>query len=407
MDNLVTAGTYNALVLHLSSGVEEGALRRQAAEEVRQRLLSGNVAGLGRDDVIGEFLHAAGRYYWGQNELAASFARHLEGVVSARLPSEGIFTYDLRVASFFGAPLEVRPGALVTDVDTSVVAVAALDGEREKTVAYVAQTGVAGSASESRIWDQLLNETPTGQGVTTIAYLEEAARRSIPIHQLTADNAAAVLPSLDLAAAVKRDVENAVAAGKVVVVPQREFVKDGFTGVGYLVLDPETGAGAYLISGGVAGGAFIISLLLFLLALLLLFLPAFAPELALLAFLAGLAVAALSAFNDFLGFNNIPDLAPELRDMAPVLFAALFAFSVIVAAGAFFTGAVSAGLLLTAAIAAGVIFFAGSFYYPLIARLYSRILNALRSIPIDRSALRRRDHHSSASIFTYSFAGRV
>lgn len=407
VDNLVTAGTYNALVLHLSSGVEDGALRRQAVEEVRQRLLSGNVAGLGRDDVIGEFLHAAGRYYWGQNELVASFARHLEEVVSARLPSEGIFTFDLKVASFFGAPLEVEPGALVTDVDTSVVAVAALDGKREKTIAYVAETGIAGSASESRIWDQLLNETPTGQGVTTIAYLEEAARRSIPVHQLSADNAAAVLPSLDLSAAVKRDIENAVAAGKVVVVPQREFVKDGFTGVGYLVLDPETGAGAYLISGGIAGGSFLLSILLFLLALLLIFLAVFAPELALLAFLAGLAVAALSAFNDFLGFNNIPGLAPELRDAAPALFAALFAISAIIAIAGFFAG-VSAGAILVAVIATTIVFLAGSFYYPFIARLFSRILNAFRNLPLTRrSAFRWREPYTSVSWATHSFAGRV
>jgi hypothetical protein len=40
-----------------------------------------------------------------------------------------------------------------------------------------------------------------------------------------------------------------------VVIPERELQVNQWTGVGYIVSDPATGAAGYLISGGIAGGS--------------------------------------------------------------------------------------------------------------------------------------------------------
>ena len=53
---------------------------------------------------------------------------------------------------------------------------------------------------------------------------------------------------------VKTDIQNAVNAGKTVTVPKTNIAIDTWTGVGYILFDPNTGAGAYMISGGFAGG---------------------------------------------------------------------------------------------------------------------------------------------------------
>lgn len=47
----------------------------------------------------------------------------------------------------------------------------------------------------------------------------------------------------------------AVNAGKIVTIPAENMTIGSWPGTGYMVIDPETGAGAYMISGGLNGGA--------------------------------------------------------------------------------------------------------------------------------------------------------
>jgi len=53
------------------------------------------------------------------------------------------------------------------------------------------------------------------------------------------------------------DIRNALAAGKDVTVHQAPITQSGWTGSGYIITDPATGAGAYMISGGANGTALI------------------------------------------------------------------------------------------------------------------------------------------------------
>ena len=49
-------------------------------------------------------------------------------------------------------------------------------------------------------------------------------------------------------------IRNAVNASKEVTVHEKSINKHGWKGFGYIVIDPETGAGAYLIEGSRNGG---------------------------------------------------------------------------------------------------------------------------------------------------------
>jgi hypothetical protein len=49
-------------------------------------------------------------------------------------------------------------------------------------------------------------------------------------------------------------VQNAVNAGKEVTISQAKITYSGWTGAGYTIVDPTTGAGSYLIEGGANGG---------------------------------------------------------------------------------------------------------------------------------------------------------
>ena len=62
------------------------------------------------------------------------------------------------------------------------------------------------------------------------------------------------LPQLQQSADVMDEIQNAIAAGKEVTVSQGTVTVGGWTGAGYIIVDPQTGAGAYMIEGGANGG---------------------------------------------------------------------------------------------------------------------------------------------------------
>ena len=51
------------------------------------------------------------------------------------------------------------------------------------------------------------------------------------------------------------DIRNGVNAGKTVTVHDTQITLNGWSGTGYIILDPNTGAGAYMIGGGLDGGS--------------------------------------------------------------------------------------------------------------------------------------------------------
>jgi hypothetical protein len=105
---------------------------------------------------------------------------------------------------------------------------------------------------------------------------------------------------------VKSDISRAVAQGQNAIVPERNIDVGPWRGVGYIVRDEATGAGGYLISGGLAGGGWIECLLkklvpVFKFVLVVLFFI-------LLAFLIALLLAAL--------WEWLPALIPILAGAA-------------------------------------------------------------------------------------------
>jgi hypothetical protein len=111
------------------------------------------------------------------------------------------------------------------------------------------------------------------------------------VFTVTSQNVAAVLPQLSgHSQQTRADVQNAVNAGKEVTISQARITYSGWTGAGYVIIDPQTGAGSYLIEGGANGGWLGFLLQMALITLLL------APA---VAFLISLVVA----FGGFLGIS--------------------------------------------------------------------------------------------------------
>ena len=111
------------------------------------------------------------------------------------------------------------------------------------------------------------------QAVSAVKALAIAASQGQKIYTITQKNAALALPKLSLSRGVAEEIQNAIAAGKEVTVHEKAINAYGFSGFGYIIIDPETGVGAYLIEMkgngsfmlGVVVGLFLMTFLVVLL----------------------------------------------------------------------------------------------------------------------------------------------
>jgi len=119
------------------------------------------------------------------------------------------------------------------------------------------QLGMMASSLEHRVPELLFtNEEYPGEAVSAMKALVIAAEEGQRIYTVTHENVDSVLPVLNVRSDVKNDIRNAVGAGKVATVSQNQVTVGNWTGVGYIIIDPKIGTGAYMISGGSNGGAF-------------------------------------------------------------------------------------------------------------------------------------------------------
>ncbi len=203
-----------------------------------------------------EYLHQVQLHYWLEADYMAEIAAAGVGVHSLRLPSVGFFSSPLQVSYFFGSPRSGVYQGSTMDVKHSLMGVAGEDPAR--VVNFMKQAGFQGSYLEGSVFDQFASahdSTPGNRGISAIRLLSAALSQGIPIYRITQANAAAALPMLQLSEADESDISRAVSQGKTVLTSEKNLTLGLWVGVGYIIHDESTGAGAYLISGGLNGGS--------------------------------------------------------------------------------------------------------------------------------------------------------
>lgn len=191
-------------------------------------------------------------------------ARANHQIIAYRLPSYGAFSATAQPNYWFGIPRTVFFPGVKMDVDRIFDHVEAKDADKQKRIAFVTQIGSVASGFEHAIPERMLGD-PTSSanaptqphGVSAVKALAIAASQGQRIYTLNLSNQlnhAAALATLQMATEGKLEISNALAAGKEVTFHPSQITIDGWTGSGYLIIDPETGAGAYKIGGGANGG---------------------------------------------------------------------------------------------------------------------------------------------------------
>lgn len=184
------------------------------------------------------------------------------GVVTQRLPSFGAFATSLEPQYLFGSiPRNVRLAGLAMDVDRISTLVMSKDGANTKNIAFHRALGPRLSAFEHLVPEQLFSTSAQpAQAVSAVKALAIAASQGQKIYRLTKANASQ-LGTLTISQRTKSEIVAALNANKEVSVHQSPIAYAGWTGEGYIIVDPSTGAGAYKISGGMNGAAVIAKIL--------------------------------------------------------------------------------------------------------------------------------------------------
>lgn len=246
--NPVTVGGFYSI------SFDYGKIDVKELNEIKDRISAvkdtATEASIYTDEVMGEILNSVGKAYFGQLDGINSIIANAMKVNSIRQVSEAMTGYRPNVRYMFNTPVEVTGGSFFIDVDHDVFGVTSLEGNKEKEIGYMMNTGMLGSAMEHGIHEQIF-QLPS---VSSIKLLTEASNRGIPIYTIGKHNIDK-LSEISATSSVKTDVTNAVNSGKIVVIPQKEINYYNWQGAGYIVMDPETGAAGYMISGGLAGGS--------------------------------------------------------------------------------------------------------------------------------------------------------
>lgn len=261
IDNPVTVGGF------YSVGLDFGTISVDELNEQKANLseLANNVteANMYDSEVMGSVLDNVIKTYFGQLDGYNSIIEKAADVQSVRLISEAMAGYTPSVQYTFNVPTEFKGSSFYIDVDHNVFGVTSNEGNKENEIAYMFHSGTLSSAMEHVIFEQITG-TPS---VSTIRVLEEANKRGIQIYSIGKSNVDYV-DDFDISTSVKKDVKNAVADGKIVIIPEKEIQFGEWNGSGYIVYDAATGAAGYLISGGISGGSTAVDVIVGLVAII-------------------------------------------------------------------------------------------------------------------------------------------
>ena len=124
---------------------------------------------------------------------------------------------------------------------------------------------------EALVPEQMFStEQNPAHGISAVKAIQLAAAEGQKIYTITQSNVDAALNAITLSPDVEDEIRNAAYAGKEITTHERDVSYFGKVSTGYIILDKNTGAGAYLIDGG-EDGAIIMILMIIVFALAIFF----------------------------------------------------------------------------------------------------------------------------------------
>jgi hypothetical protein len=243
VSNIVIAGDYSAITTLFYK------VPFTLAGDKMETLIN-NIGSTDLDDLLGQMLYDVGlSYFHHLNFEEELYAKNFQMILIKGL-SEAMITSHAETQSLWGMPYKIEEGGIGIDVDKNEYLPFPIDGSTERSRDFMIVSGLGSSAWEDRVL-QAFYDVPS---VSAARLLRYANQQGVPIYTIDSTNISTTLSQIQVSSEVTDDIKNAVNAGKKVIISKTEVQYEGWTGIGYIVIDPTTGAAAYMISGGAAGG---------------------------------------------------------------------------------------------------------------------------------------------------------
>ncbi len=234
---------------------------------VSNYILAGNYLGIGIDTedafpayfdapetsceegILGREVHQTAFAYLNNVDIAADELADLLHQVVMNDVAEAIVEQTVTVLFSGELPVAFDWNGMIVDADRRIVGPFSVDGV-DNSCDYMRVAGADASIQENRIWETRFEV----EAISTIKILELAADSLINVCEITS-SIPADCPWIDQPSHVIDAINNALAQGHHVIIPERQFTYYNWTGTGWIDLDPTTCAAGYIISGGQGGGA--------------------------------------------------------------------------------------------------------------------------------------------------------
>jgi RHS repeat-associated protein len=256
-----SAGDYHALVfdLHQASETLIGRKSRILIEAIADVGTPGEDA----DSLTGELLSLAGMRYWQRVWQGDRAISDIYQYKTMKQLFEILASSNTTVEYLYDRPFAVTPGSLGVDSARQNKGRVGIDQDQSERVGIQMLEGRNGSAQEHAIWEEIVHI----DSVSSIKALQFANETNLNGDGTPGNGDVLVLdtpgqtsllcgsfPSDPLFGGPRESIEAALVRGDVVTTPYCDFVMNQWHGVGWIEENPATGAGAYLISGFLAGG---------------------------------------------------------------------------------------------------------------------------------------------------------
>lgn len=266
-NKIVRAGEYIAVGYNLQ-GISQQQLEntkntleaaKDKIEQYKQSKEASALTGITKHDLTGAMMQAGVQSYFALNQVQDDIAaKQVGNMIKDPFMSYGSFATYVHPTQRYGIIFGASPKGVQMDIDQLMYTAVSTNNDRNELTDFIRSQGPRQSANEHLIPEQLFDDPDTVEkeveGVSAVKAIQIAASEGQTIYTITQANYAEVLPKLQLSSTTLTDIRNAVNAGREVTTHEKVLSYKGWRGAGYIIIDPNSGAGAYLIEGGANGG---------------------------------------------------------------------------------------------------------------------------------------------------------
>ncbi len=199
----------------------------------------------------GPLLSYLGRSYHRQLDIEVQNASASTGSLIFHGVNEAIISIDLTARLASDGTYKMSVGSRAIDAPRNIFAILPHQASSAYDSAPVLfALGQSASALEHAVFAKAMG----WPAESTMSILRFAANHEQSIYVINKTNKASLVSQLNYPQAIIDNINTLVGQGRIIITPPGEQTINGWKGTGFIAFDPQTGAAAFIINGGAAGG---------------------------------------------------------------------------------------------------------------------------------------------------------